>query len=493
MLLWLCGTLSMLILISSGIAWALTHHLTGSLSRIDVFGALRDRPAKGGDATSFLIVGSDAREGLGPEELKRLHAGGDADGARSDTVILVHISGKRDRATVVSFPRDSFVQIPDFTGRDGKQYPGYQGKLNSAYETGGAPLTVSTIEKNTGIRIDHYVEVNFASFVNMVDALGGVDVCTPQPIDDAKSGLSLPAGTSHVDGVTGLKYVRARYSIGDGSDLGRIHRQQNFIAAMLQQATSSGTLLNPVKLRDFVDAATGSLRTDPGLSPADLLDLATTMRGVSTGAVSLATVPVADMNFQAPGWGSAVLWDQQGADRLFGAIRDDRAPELTSERPASGQQTAPSAPPSPAPTAGPGSASGTGVTVPPGEVRVRVLNGSGAPGLAGRATEDLRRVGFVIDAPAANAVTTGAKETVIYYDPAYDVSARTVAAALPGARLEAKPDLESTIWVVAGSSYTTARKVVVEAAPAATAAAAQPPLAPESTHTRTADQAVCPR
>jgi LCP family protein required for cell wall assembly len=463
----------MLILTVSGVGWTLGNHFNDSMNRVDVFGNLGHRPAKGSsDATNFLLVGSDSRDGISPEDLKKVHANdhGNVEGARSDTMILVHISKKRDQAMVISFPRDSYVDIPDYIGRDGHSNPGYRGKLNSAYEKGGAALAVATIEQNTGIRIDHYLEINFLSFVKMVDALGGVDVCTPKPIDDAKSGLKLPAGTTHVDGLTGLEYVRTRYSVGDGSDLGRINRQQNFIAAMMHQATKSGTLLNPMKLQNFLDASASSLQTDPGLSPSDLFDLALKIKGLSTGSVSLMTVPLSDVDFPVAGWGSTVLWDQQATNQLFTAIREDKR----LNEPAKADKSAASSIL--------GDAPGEGLTVAPRDISVQVLNGAGIPGLANRASQDLRRIGFVVR-PARNGGIVGAL-IVVRYNPQRAAEARTVAAALPGALLEVQPGLGRTIQVTVGTSYNGATDLPATLFPSGRTQATK-------IEARTADQAIC--
>lgn len=358
------GVCAVLVLLISAVGWALVHHVQDSLARIDVFSGLLGRPAKHSTATNYLLVGSDTRDGLSPADLRALHAGSveSATGARSDTVILAHVSARRDRVTLVSFPRDSYLDIPPYTGKDNNWHAGYQGKLNSAYAEGGPKLTVATIEQNTGIRIDHYVELNFVSFVTVVNALGGVDVCTPTPIHDGKSGLRLPAGVTHLNGAQSLAYVRARYSLGDGSDLGRINRQQDFIAALYHAATSGDTLLNPLRLNRALSASLHALRTDPGLRAQDLASLAVKLRGVSANQVQLATVPLSSIDYQVAGWGSTVLWDVANAPRLFAAIGSDRpVPDLiaqpTTPTPtpaASGPDTdAPAAGPAPSPSAKP--------------------------------------------------------------------------------------------------------------------------------------------
>ncbi|MFD0854089.1 LCP family protein, partial [Actinomadura adrarensis] len=254
-------------------------------------------------------------------------------GERSDTMLLLHISRNHDRVTVVNLPRDSYVTIPAHEsngseGAKGTRISSRPGKLTWAYQFGGPDLTVDTVKRATGVSIDHYVEVNFYGFVQMVDALGGVDICTEQPINDRKSGLRLPAGKSHLDGLKALSYARARYTLGDGSDLGRIDRQQQFMAAMMKQALSTRTLSDPRKSTGFLNAALKSLRVDEKLAE-DLPDLADQMKNLSTDDLTFAKVPLASPDHPAQLWNSAnpqstVMWDRARAGDLFGKIRNDR-------------------------------------------------------------------------------------------------------------------------------------------------------------------------
>lgn len=258
----------------SAISWAGLGRITAAIPRVDAFAGLENRPKKESSAVNYLIVGSDTREGLSREEIKRLRVGGTdvAAGKRSDTMLLIHISKKRDKAAIISIPRDSYALIPEHNNSQGKVIPAAYSKINSAYNWGGAPLLIETLESMSDLRIDHYVELNFVGFVRMVDALGGVEICTKKDIDDPKSHLTLPAGTHVLDGVDSLKFVRTRVFDGLG-DLGRMKRQQEFAGAMLRKATSAGVLLNPVKMVDFINSALDSVVTDEGLSQGDLLTL----------------------------------------------------------------------------------------------------------------------------------------------------------------------------------------------------------------------------
>jgi LCP family protein required for cell wall assembly len=293
---------------------------------VDAFNGLDNRPKKESSAVNYLVVGSDTREGLTRAEIKRLKVGGTkvAAGKRSDTMLLIHISKKRDKAAIISIPRDTYALIPEHTNSQGKVIPASHSKLNSAFNWGGAPLLIDTFEQMSGLRIDHYIEVNFVGFVRMVDALGGVEICTKKDIDDPKSHLVLPAGRHILDGVDSLKYVRTRQFDGLG-DLGRMKRQQEFAGAMLRKATSAGVLLNPVTMLDFINSALDSVVTDQGLNQGDLLTLGKQLRNLSASNVRTLTIPLKYYNYSKNGVSAAVLWDPVLAPELFERIKNDDA------------------------------------------------------------------------------------------------------------------------------------------------------------------------
>lgn len=310
----------------SAISWAGLGRITAAIPRVDAFAGLENRPKKESSAVNYLIVGSDTREGLSREEIKRLKVGGTdvAAGKRSDTMLLIHISKKRDKAAIISIPRDSYALIPEHNNSQGKVIPAAYSKINSAYNWGGAPLLIETLESMSNLRIDHYVELNFVGFVRMVDALGGVEICTKKDINDPKSHLTLPAGTHVLDGVDSLKFVRTRVFDGLG-DLGRMKRQQEFAGAMLRKATSAGVLLNPVKMVDFINSALDSVVTDEGLSQGDLLTLGKQLRNLSVSNVRTLTIPLKYYNYNKNGVSAAVLWDPVLAPELFERIKNDEA------------------------------------------------------------------------------------------------------------------------------------------------------------------------
>ncbi len=421
------ATLAVVVLATSGVAWAAIARYSDKINQLP-FG-LGGSSVADGNPVTILAVASDDRAGLTRAQKKRLHLGYEDYGRHTDTMMLVHISAAGDAVSVISLPRDTLVTIPEFEG-NGKTVAAHRGKLNEAYAVGGPQLMVQTVEQVTGVRIDHYVEVNFAGFLSMVDALGGVEVCLPKATKDQKSGLDLPAGRQTVSGPQALAYVRARY-FDPTSDLGRMQRQQKFVAAMADKALSAGTLLNPVKLDAFLSAVSSSLSTDSGLGREQLLDLAGRLQGISPSQIHFTTVPLGTPK-RVNGIGDVLTWDRPAAAALFAKINADE----------------PIAPPA------------TGKPkVAPRDVSLQVYNGTDVAGLASKASNELAAVGFTIAGPPTNADEQVGATTVIRYDPAQADAARTVAAALPGATLSAVDGLGATIQVVVGSSYSGATQV----------------------------------
>lgn len=358
---WTGGVLAATIMAVSGYGWAVTDAVDAATVRADVFGDLDGRPADS-PATDILIVGSDSRIGMSQDALDRLHAGSQAaaDGARSDTMILAQLAADKKSLTLLSIPRDSYVDIPAW-----KDHPEHHDKINSALNLGGPALTVATVEKATGVRVDHYVQVDFSAFAQIVDALGGVDVCLPKATDDPLSGLTLPAGVSHVGGVEALAYVRARYTLTGGSDLGRIHRQQEFLGSLAARAASSDAVTDPARLADLVRSVAAAVQTDSGLDTESMLNLALAVKSVPRDQIRFVSMPLADVDHQAPSIGSTVLWDAPVAARLFAALRADKpvgqvaaeaeaaAAAAPTAAPASASPSAPDAPSDAAPTPAP--------------------------------------------------------------------------------------------------------------------------------------------
>lgn len=238
--------------------------------------------------------------------------------------MLVHLSADKKRASVVSLPRDSYAEVPEHRdGTTGKERPAHPSKLNAAYAEGGPNLTVRTVEHMTGVKVDHYLEVDFTSFMKTVDALGGVKICTTRPMKDAYTGLDLAAGSHELNGGQALQYVRSRH-IDGAADLGRMQRQQKFLASLIAQATSSGVLLNPVKFRDVTATMLGSIRADQGFGTEQMLELGQAMRGFSPASSEFASVPMGNVSYQVKGIGTTVTWDKAKSKKLFQALREDK-------------------------------------------------------------------------------------------------------------------------------------------------------------------------
>src|ERR1700753_1794071 len=301
----ICGAMSVVVLLVAGGAWGLTGWVNDTIKRVNAGTA--DSATSG--PLNILVAGVDQRTGLTHHQEVMLHVGNDVS-TNSDTLMLVHVSADRSKVTVVSIPRDSWINIPGHG----------MSKINAAYGLGGPKLMVQTVEQATGLTINHYVEVNFLGFVKIIDALGGVNICLPQPVDDTYSGLQLSAGEHHVDGITALAYARDRHSFA-ASDLARIQDQQKLISSALTSAIHSGLLANPVKLSSFISAAVSALTVDKNLNVSALADQ---MRGIFTQDVLFLTVPVANSNYVTPDGEDAVQLDQQAAGALFEKLRNDQ-------------------------------------------------------------------------------------------------------------------------------------------------------------------------
>ncbi|MEU2289700.1 LCP family protein [Streptomyces bacillaris] len=290
---WAALGASFLVLVSAGAGWWLYNKLdgnittdTGAAAELKVYE--KERPDQVVmDAQNILLIGSDSRAGDNSK-----YGRDDGGSQRSDTTILLHLAADRKSATAVSLPRDLMVEIPACRTGDDKETRERLGQFNSAFELGGTACTIRTVERLTGIRIDHHMVVDFNGFKDMVDAVDGVEICLKEPINDKDAHLELPAGRQTLNGEEALGYVRARKTLGDGSDTERMERQQRFLGALVNKMQSNGVLLNPTRLYPVLDAATKSLTTDPGLdSLRDLYDLVRSMRDVPTDQVQFLTVP----------------------------------------------------------------------------------------------------------------------------------------------------------------------------------------------------------
>ncbi|MFI0719093.1 LCP family protein [Streptomyces sp. NPDC021224] len=463
------GGLAVLVITVSGVGHTVVTSVSGAIGRVDAFGGMQGRP-NGSKGTNFLLVGTDGRDDLAPAQKQAYHLGG-APCHCTDTIMLVHLSQDRSRASVVSIPRDTYVLLPSPATEPGTRPPRdparaaraaaghdprppaapaatHPAKLNQAYAQGGPKLTVQTVEQLTGVHVDHYLEVDFTSFMKTVDVLGGVPVCTTKPLKDPWSGLNLPAGTTVLNGGQALQYVRSRHT-DPAADLGRMQRQQRFVAQVVGKITSEGMLADPLKLSKVVSTVLGSVRADQGLDTGDMLGLARAMKGFSPRSSEYTTVPLSSSSVEVPGLGSTVRWDPAKAGKLWADVRADR----------------PLAAPAPADPAAPaGTPAATPVAVDPATVRVAVENGTGVPGLAGDTQRALHATGFATTGAPATA-HAHVPHTVIRFDPQRGDAAKALAVALPGAQLAPTPELGPVLRVTLGPDFALARVRPVLAPP----------------------------
>ncbi|GII33185.1 LCP family protein [Planotetraspora mira] len=341
----------------------------------------KNRPVNQTGAINVLLVGSDSRAGDNQKYGKGLVN----DGERTDTIMLLHVAPNRDGATLLSFPRDSMVMIPECHNTQTKgTTAAHLGMINSAFSDGGMICTRRTIEKLTGIPVDHYLKIDFTGFKNIVNALGGITICVPQNVDDDQAKLHLKAGKHLVKGETALAYVRARHGLGDGSDISRIRRQQVFISQIVSKATSSSMLTDVGKLNAFIKATAQSVTMDDALNAGEILQIAQSASKLKASGFKATTVPwepyTADPN--------RVQWKQPAADNLFNAIKGDT-------------QVATATPTPPATT---GTTGGTGTTdtptapaiTRPQQVKVAVYNGTNTGGKGKEVADELTAQGFKV-------------------------------------------------------------------------------------------------
>lgn len=314
------GIFVTLLLVTGLGAYALVRHLNANITRADYDAQLTDRPTNEVEdgprlPLDILVMGSDSREGDNAIDEEA------ADSERADVTILMHLSADRRRAYGVSLPRDGLVDRPDCTLADGTVVPGEtQVMFNEAYEVGGAACLIQTVEQLTGVRIEHHVEIDFTGFKRMVDAIGGVEVCIPFAVNDPDKGIFLDAGVQKLDGDQSLDYVRERQNLSRTGDIGRMRRQQAFVASMAAQVVSADMLLQPHRLLSFLDAATASLTIDPGLGGVwDLTQLARQFAGIGLDNIEFVTVPFVESTTQ-PG---RLEWTPE-AEGLWERIRTDK-------------------------------------------------------------------------------------------------------------------------------------------------------------------------
>ena len=310
-----------LALIITGVAswfWA-----SGKVTHIGALNDYSGRPAPG-VGTNWLLTGSDGRDTLTPAQQEEYHTGsaGSITGARTDTIMILHYGATGP--DLISIPRDSYVAIPAYKDSKGAEHSASHNKINAAYDLGGAQLLVQTVEQNFGVRVDHYLEIGFLGIVNMVNEVGGVNMCLKSAIHDSYSGANLSAGCQTLNGTQALAYVRSRYSLPN-SDISRMSDQQAFIKGIVAGADRPGVYLDPFTLYPFVGAVLNSVAADNGTGLSDLLDMASHAKPLGSSGGTTGTMPIASETYVVSGIGDTVEIDKTKAAELLGAVNQDKA------------------------------------------------------------------------------------------------------------------------------------------------------------------------
>ena len=433
---------AVLVFAVTGTAWSALRYVDAkqqTVQALDKGSAAVVEPEKQLGDENLLLIGSDSRAGASGG----VGAGTEAQvaGARSDTAILAHIPADRSRVVLVSFPRDLQVDLPackhwdnDTASYTSEVIPPQSGvKLNTAYFEGGPQCITKVVQQLSGLNVNHFLGVDFAGFQSMVDAVGGVQVCTEKPLVDTVLGTVLTqAGPQTINGKQSLNYVRARHVVGDPtSDYGRIQRQQRFLSSLLRASLSSNTLLNVGKLNSLVNAVTASTFGE-NVGVQQLLEIAQSMPRLDAGRVTFITAPTTG---EANSVGNEVLLDGANA-ALFQAIRAGRP--LPGEAAAAATPTPTTAEPPPALRA-----------LAPSEVAFVVRNATATKGLANQVAAGLAGYGF--RAKGTNNYTGSVPGTVVRYSAGAEAAAETLASSLPGATLEATTGLGTTVELVLGT------------------------------------------
>lgn len=389
--------------------WSSIHHVSVT--------GLGKRPPKYTNALNLLVFASGNTAGLTRRQERTLHVGIEAGDAVSETIMVVHISPGRRRVTVLNIPRDTVVPVYACAAGNGvagqQASPGSVEQIDNTLTNGGPSCLWKTIEQQTGIRIDHFVEMGYLGVVNVVNDIGGVSVCLPFTVHNRQSGLRLARGQHHINGVQFLEFWRTRENIGTGSDLQRIRRDDYLLARALDQTLRSGLLSSPGRLLQVISDGARQLTLDSGFSQSDLLHLGLSLRGLPPGAVQFIEAPTVPDPANA-NWVDFAEPQDRG---LFRAIAHDRKLPATGRRPAGRPPAVLSK------------------TARPSQVSVTVLNGSGVPGQATGVAAGLAGRGFHV-AGTGNAAHTRARPVVEYSAAAELPSANTVAAQVPGARVK---------------------------------------------------------
>lgn len=443
---WITGSLAVIVLVVSTVGYVLYRYYNGRIGHVQIVLSHPGGTSPPG-TENFLLVGVDSgRQGTGVNDESTYH---------SDTTIIAHLD-KDGTTTLLSIPRDTLVNIPDWKDPKGIDHPAHRQKFTTAISTGGPSLLVDTVQQLTGLSIDHYVQIDMIGFQRMASAVGGVNVCMAQSshrevnpqdgsvstnLHDGYSQFNGKVGTNHLVGLNALAFVRQRHGLPNG-DIDRIKRQQVFLGALLRQATKSSTLLNPTKIVSLANSLSGSLTLSDGTSISDLAKLGGRLHGLDPAKVQFETVPtraptaadggeVIDNLWQVPPYGSVQILEKDKMDAMLAPLKGEQAPSSASPQP-----TATSKP----------------LTVPPSDISVTVENGTHRSGLAATTASQLEQQGFVVG-PPADADRHDIAGTVVRYAPGQEDQARTLAAAT-GAQLRVDNTVGASLVLVLGDDFT---------------------------------------
>ena len=476
----LAAALSLVVLVGSGWAWATYRNFTANIKRVTITSTSKAEAKNiDGTAQNILIVGNDDRDSATDAELAQLGTTRDGGSYNTDTMMLLHVPADGSKATVISFPRDSYVAIPGHG----------MNKLNSAYVDGmndsngdkakGASLLISTIENLTGLSVDHFVQVDLLGFYRISNAIGGVQVCLNEGARPAKyvgeegagidagyepdghwvnsySGINLPAGKSTISGTQALAFVRQRHGLPAG-DLDRIKRQQYFLSAVFRKLVSGGTLLNPIKLQKLLKAVTSSLTMDQSLDP---LKLAQQMQNLSAGNVTFTTIPLSGDNPNSP-VGDVVEVNTAAmaafVNKLIGNPSDDAIAKAKAADPST--------------------------------VTVTVINDTNSNGLEQTNAAALQKLGFKTSVPAATSDVEA--QTLIKYPAGDEAQAKAVQAAVPGAVLQQTSSVSGVTLVLGNNGVQVKSLMPATSSSSAASSASSAPTNADGTVTTNAGQAGC--
>ena len=425
-------TSGVILLVASvaGIFGFAARNLAGNIEALEVISS--PKPVAETGPLNILLMGTDTRTDQGGGFGSEVEYGGTG---RSDTTILIHLSNDRKSAIAVSIPRDSVVNIPACTKEDGTTVAERTDLFNSAFASAGPACTVKTLETLTGVTVNHAVIVDFIGFSNVVDALGGIKVCLTEAIDEPVengAGIQLPAGVQVVDGKNALGLMRARYSLADGSDLRRIERQQELISITIDQITDMNLITDLPALYKVLNAATSSLRMDPGLSDLDsLVTLSTSLSSMGSQNVSFVTVP-----YEGTPDGNHVQWTES-ANELWSAIINDTG--WPPSEVAVVETTAPST-------------ETENIVVKPSDVSAIVLNGTRRAGFAALTSDFLKAQGVNV-AEVGNAPNKDTAESVIVHTSGNALKAQLIGQLLGISNIAEDPELAGAdVAVILGNN-----------------------------------------